>query len=242
MFRLLAVSTRIFVPGKQEIYHRTEGHWIRDVVLGANDGLVSVLALIAGVAGAASGNTVLIAGIAGVVAGALSMSLGAFVSARSYRAYYHRELERERWEMANMAEIEREEIRKIYREKGFEGEELEMVVKRITSNPDVWLDVMMNEELGLSPAFGQPLKTAGMMFVAFASGGVIPVFPWFFAGGTIALVLSLLVTGIALMLAGWGRTIYTGENPLRSGAELVGVATLGVAIAYVVGRLVGVAV
>jgi VIT1/CCC1 family predicted Fe2+/Mn2+ transporter len=236
------VSAHIFVPGKQEVYHRTGGHWIRDVVLGANDGLVSVLALIAGVAGAASGNTVLIAGIAGVVAGALSMSLGAFVSARSYRAYYRRELERERWEMVNMADIERDEIRKIYREKGFDGAELEMVVERITSNPDVWLDVMMNEELGLSPAFGQPLKTAGMMLVAFASGGVIPVFPWFFAEGTIALALSMVVTGIALMLAGWGRAFYTGENPVRSGAELVGIAGLGVAIAYVIGRLVGVAV
>jgi len=226
-----------------EAPHREGGHWVRDVVLGANDGLVSVLALIAGVAGARTdGTTVLIAGLAAVAAGAISMSLGAFVSARSYRAYYQRELARERWEMANMPDLERDEIRAIYKRKGFDGDELEMIVARITSDPEVWLDVMMNEELGLSPEFGQPMKTAGMMFVAFSAGGIFPVIPWFFAEGAAAFWGSVALTGVALFLAGWGRTFYTGERAIHSGLELIAIAGLGVGVAYGIGRLVGITV
>lgn len=236
------MSTHVYIPGRTEVGHRHEGHWIRDVVLGANDGLVSVLTLIAGVAGAASGKTVLIAGLAGVIAGAMSMSLGAFVSARSYRAYYEKEREREAWEMANMPDAEREEVRKIYREKGFDGGELEMIVSRITSNKGTWLKVMMQEELGLSPAFGQPLKTAGIMFVAFSLGGIVPVLPFFFGEGAAALFTSIGVTAGALMAAGAARTRYTGERPVRSGLELIGLAAAGVGIAYGLGRLIGVTV
>ena len=234
------MRAHLFIPGRPETFHRREGSWLRDVVLGANDGLVSVLALIAGVAGAApKRDTVLIAGVAAVVAGAISMSLGAFVAARSYRAFYERELERERWEMENLPDIERDEIRKIYAHKGFSGAELETVVERITSDPEVWLSVMMTEELGLSTEFGQPLKTAGVMFVAFALAGAVPVIPWLFARGDGALAMSIGATAIALFAAGWARTLWTGERAFRSGLELVVVATVGVAVTFGIGHLVG---
>ena len=217
--------------------HRVEGGWIRDATLGANDGLVSVLTLLAGVSGATSGRVVLLAGVSALVAGAISMGVGAFVSARAYRAYFGKELQREIREIRELPDVEREEIREIYRGRGFDGEALEMVVKTITSNPRVWLRVMMQEELGLSSGFGQPLGAALTVFVAFLVGGVVPVIPFILASGAAALWTSMAMTAGALMIAGAIRTRYTGENPVRAGAELVAMAAVGVGVAFLVGRL-----
>src|SRR2546426_9501602 len=221
--------------------HKVEGSWIRDATLGANDGLVSVLTLIAGVAGAAKGNVVLIAGGSALVAGAISMGVGAFVSARAYRAYFLKELQRELREMRELPDVEREEIREVYRGRGFRGETLEMVVDTITSDPKVWLRVMMQEELGLSQGFGQPLGAALTVFVAFLIGGTVPVIPFVFGSGVAALSVSFVVTAAALVLAGAIRTRFTGERPARAGLELVAMATVGVAVAYGIGRLLHVA-
>jgi VIT1/CCC1 family predicted Fe2+/Mn2+ transporter len=223
--------------------HRVEGEWIRDVTLGANDGLVSILTLLAGVAGAGAGaETVRLAGLAGVVAGAISMAVGAYVSAKAYRSYYRKELRQEVREMREKPDVEREEIRTIYRERGFEGELLNRVVDRITADPRVWLKVMMSEELGLSAHFGRPLGAAAVVFVAFVIGGVIPVAPFLFAEGLAALAASFGVSAVALLVAGGLRTRFTGERPLVAGLELVAMASIGVAVALLVGRLVGVAI
>jgi VIT1/CCC1 family predicted Fe2+/Mn2+ transporter len=221
--------------------HKVEGGGIRDATLGANDGLVSVLTLIAGVAGAAKGNVVLLAGISALVAGAISMGVGAFVSARAYRAYFLKEVQRELREMREVPDIEREEIREVYRARGFQGQALDMVVDTITSDPKVWLRVMMQEELGLSQGFGQPLGAAVTVFVAFLVGGAVPVVPFVFASGNAALITSICLTAVALMVAGGIRTRFTGEAPLRAGLELVGMAALGVLVAYGIGRLLHVA-
>lgn len=222
---------------QQPHVHRVEGSGIRDATLGANDGLVSVLTLIAGVAGATSGRVVLLAGISALVAGAISMGVGAFVSARAYRAYFLKELQREIREMRELPDVEREEIRDIYRNRGFEGEALNLVVDTITSNPTVWLRVMMQEELGLSQGFSEPLGAALTVFVAFLVGGIVPVVPFIFTSGGPALGVSFGVTAAALVVAGSIRTRYTGEQPLRAGAELVLMAAVGVGVAYGIGRL-----
>jgi VIT1/CCC1 family predicted Fe2+/Mn2+ transporter len=221
--------------------HRVEGSGIRDATLGANDGLVSVLTLIAGVAGATSGDVVLVAGISALVAGAISMGVGAFVSARAYRAYYRRELQRELREMRELPDEEREEIREVYRARGFEGEALEMVVRTITSDPKVWLRVMMQEELGLSQGFGQPVGAAITVFVAFLIGGAVPVIPFIFGEGIGTLLVSFLLTAAALMVAGGIRSRFTGEPPVRAGLELVAMAGVGVSVAYGIGRLLNAA-
>jgi VIT1/CCC1 family predicted Fe2+/Mn2+ transporter len=144
--------------------------------------------------------------------------------------------------MREKPDVEREEIREIYRERGFDGELLERVVDRITSDPQVWLKVMMSEELGLSAQFGRPLGAAAVVFVAFLAGGIVPVVPFLFSEGLIALVLSFLVTAVALLVAGGVRSRYTGERPLMAGLELVAMAAIGVGAASLIGRLVGVAV
>lgn len=223
--------------------HRMEGEWIRDATLGANDGLVSILTLLAGLAGTdLSGTSVLIAGLAGLVAGAISMGVGGYVSAKAYRSYYRAELRRELEEMREKPDVERREIREIYRERGFEGELLDRVVDTITSNPRTWLKVMMSEELGLSPSFGRPFGAAAVVFVAFLAGGIVPVTPFLFAEGAIALGIAFVATAAALMLAGAIRSRYTGERPLVAGLELVAMAAIGFGAAHLIGRLVGVAV
>jgi vacuolar iron transporter family protein len=232
-------SAYTFTPGRSEAFHSASGQWVRDVVLGANDGLVTVMALVAGVAGAARGRTVLVAGIAGLVAGAISMGLGAFVASRSYAAFYRHEQERERWEMAHLPDVEREEIRKIYRAKGFEGPQLEQIVDRITGDPGTWLAVMMNEELGLQPPGGRPLTAGGVMAASFLAGGVFPVVPFVIGSGAAALAASIAVTAAALVAAGALRARITGERVVRSSVELLVMAGAGVAVAYLIGRAVG---
>jgi vacuolar iron transporter family protein len=223
--------------------HRMKGQWLRDATFGANDGLVSVLTLIAGVAGAATDpSTVLLAGIAGVVAGAISMGVGAYVSAKAYRSFYRAEMRKEIEEMREKPEVERAEIREIYRERGFEGELLDRVVATITSNPRTWLKVMMSEELGLSAQFGRPFSAAAVVFVAFVAGGLVPVVPFLFGSGTGVLVVAFGITAVALLGAGAFRSRYTGERPLMAGLELVAMAAIGVGVAHLIGRLVGVAV
>jgi vacuolar iron transporter family protein len=223
--------------------HRVAGEWIRDATLGANDGLVSILTLLAGVAGAeVAGSTVLIAGLAGLVAGAISMGVGAYVSAKAYRAYYRKELRKEVEEMREKPDVERDEIRRIYRDRGFEGDLLERVVSVITSNPGVWLKVMMTEELGLSSQFGRPAGAAVVVFVAFLAGGVVPVLPFLWTEGFPALLMAFALTAAALLAAGGVRSRFTGEAPLKAGLELVAMAAVGVGVANLIGRLVGVAV
>jgi VIT1/CCC1 family predicted Fe2+/Mn2+ transporter len=223
--------------------HRVAGEWIRDATLGANDGMVSVLTLLAGVAGAElSGSTVLLAGLAGLVAGAISMGVGGYVSAKAYRSYYRKELRKEVEEMRLKPDVEREEIRQIYRERGFEGELLDRVVDTITSNPRIWLKVMMSEELGLSAQFGRPVGAALVVFAFFLLGGVIPIVPFLWMEGFPAVVTAFALTAAALLVAGGIRSRFTGERPVLAGLELVAMAAVGVGAAHLIGRLVGVAV
>jgi vacuolar iron transporter family protein len=217
--------------------HKIEGSGIRDATLGANDGLVSVLTILAGAAGAATGKAVLLAGVAALVGGAISMGIGAYVSAKAYRAYFLKELQRELLEMRELPDVEREEIREVYRARGFQGEALEMVVDTITSDPKVWLRVMMQEELGLSQGFGQPLGAATTVAVAFLVGGFVPIMPFLFVEGAGGLGLSFVLTAIALVGGGAIRARFTGENVARAGSELIAMAAVGVGVAFGIGRL-----
>ena len=162
-----------------EQVHAAGGSSLRDLTLGLNDGLVASFAVTSGVAGAFnSSNIVVMAGLAEMLGGAVSMGLAAFISARSQVEFYHSEIERERDEIRRWPEREREEIRTIYRAKGFSGELLDRIVRHITSDPERWSDVMMREELGLAvESFDRPLRSAltvGFSYLAGASTIIIP--------------------------------------------------------------------
>src|SRR5207244_10209537 len=131
--------------------HR-QTNWLRDVILGGQDGLVNILGIILGVIAGGGSNTVLIAtGFAAAITESISMGAVGYTSSISERDYYRAEREREIEELDTTPEAERQEVRKIYAAKGFTGELLEQVVDTITANRESWLGTMMDEELHLQP-------------------------------------------------------------------------------------------
>ena len=225
----------------EETWHSPRGRAIREVVFGGNDGLVTTLGFLMGVYGAIQDQRIiLIAGIAEAAAGAISMATGAYLSSKAEREYYEREMHREICEMREKPEQEREEVRRIYRAKGFEGTELESVVHRITANPRVWLQCMMEEELGLiaEPA-SAPVRAAAVMGLAFVAGAIVPLAPYFLLNGVAALAASVGCSVAALFLLGSTKTTLTKTKWWMGGLEVVGLGMFACAVGYLVGRLVG---
>ena len=223
--------------------HKSGGSFLREVVFGANDGLVSNVSLVAGVAGATSDpKTVLLAGIAGLVAGAISMSLGAYVSTKSEREFRESEERRERWEVEHKPGEERAEIHQIFREKGISGPTLDAVVEQITRDKEQWVRTMMQDELGFPEKPPKPLLAGVVMGIAFAIAAVFPVAPYLFLEGIPALLSAVGLTGVALFGVGVWRAYLTSSNVWRKALEMVGLAALAVLAANLIGRLVGVGI
>ena len=223
--------------------HPAGGRTIREVVFGANDGLISSLALVSGMAGATPNRSaILIAGLAGVVAGTVSMAIGAFVSAKSVREFQESEEQRERYEIEHVPELEREELAEIYRQKGFAGAELERVLDRLTENPERWLRVMMAEELGLAGEVLNPYMAALVMGIAFALGGIVPVISYFWSEGTVALITSVGLTAVGLFGVGYWRGALANSSWFGKGLEMVGLGGLSFFLSYGIGWLLGVSI
>lgn len=217
----MAISVR-----KREYDHHTEqvhaagGERVRDLMLGLNDGLVASFAVTSGISGAftASG-VVIMAGLAEMLGGAVSMGLAAFISARSQVEFYHSEIERERQEMHKWPDREREEIRSIYRGKGFTGKLLDQIVDHITADPQRWSDVMMREELGFSKEFDSPLRSGLTVGLSYLAGAAVPVAPYLFLQPARGIILSALATLFFLFVVGAAKTLITTRSWWRSGLE-----------------------
>jgi VIT1/CCC1 family predicted Fe2+/Mn2+ transporter len=226
--------------------HRTAGgNALRAAVLGANDGLVSNLALVMGVAGAnLSPQVILITGIAGLLAGSFSMALGEWLSVQSSRELYEHQIRTEAAEIEASPEEEAEELALIYQARGMDVQQSEVLARRIMTDPREALDVMAREELGINPSEmgGSPWVAAFTSFALFATGAFIPVLPFLFTSGTTAVGVSLILSALGLFGLGAGITLFTARSPLRSGLRsvLFGLAAAGGT--YAIGRLIGVAV
>ncbi|HEX9776328.1 MAG TPA: VIT1/CCC1 transporter family protein [Actinomycetota bacterium] len=226
-----------------ESRHRvSSGGALRAATFGINDGLVSNLALIMGVAGGADNpSIVLLAGVAGLLAGAFSMAAGEWVSVRSQTELYEREIEIEQAEIEAFPEEEREELATIYRAKGLEPEAADKLAERIMLRPKVALDTLVREELGLDPGeLGSPWVAAISSFVAFAVGAFVPLAPWIFTGGGVALGISAGGSGVVLALVGLSISVLTGRSGFVSASRMLLVGGLAAAVTYGVGSLVGV--
>ncbi len=224
--------------------HRSAGgNALRAAVLGANDGLVSNLSLVMGVAGAAlSGKSILITGFAGLLAGAASMALGEWLSVQSSRELYEHQLEIERYEVENIPEEEETELALIYQAKGLVEEQAKILAHQIMSNPTTSVDTLAREELGIDPEElgGSAWEAAITSFVLFSIGAIIPVFPYLFAQGYSAIGLSLAVSAVGLFVIGSSITLMTGKNWIKSGIRQVVFGLIAAMITYGVGRLIGV--
>jgi VIT1/CCC1 family predicted Fe2+/Mn2+ transporter len=174
---IVSVAKKNLVEG--ENWHKKVN--VREIVFGFNDGSISTLALLAGVTGGAlAPGQILVAGLSGVIAGAISMAIGAYISSKSEIEHHQSEIEREKREIEEIPEVEREEMRQVYMKKAdFTEEELNIIVNRITSDKKTWLDSMMKEELGLfEERFESPVKVGLIMLVAFVAGGLVPILPF----------------------------------------------------------------
>lgn len=226
----------------EHLHQSIGGRYIKDIVYGANDGIVTTFAIVSGVAGAAlSIKTVLILGFANLIADGISMGASNYLGSKSEEHYYKREKEMERWEVEHLPEEEREEIRRIYAKKGFQGDDLKRAVAIITGNKDRWVDVMMKEELGLiKEPSGQAIKSGLVTFVSFAAAGLMPLISYLFVerlGGINPFTLSIMITGFSLFIVGAARSFITKHSWLRSGLEMFLVGMFAAAVAYAVGAI-----
>ncbi|MEM2141473.1 MAG: VIT1/CCC1 transporter family protein [Nitrososphaera sp.] len=218
---------------------------LEDFVYGATDGAVTTFAVVAGVVGASlSPAIVLILGFANLFADGFSMAIGNYLATKSQKEYIERARQREEWEIDNLADQERQEIRDIYASKGFKDEILEEIVRIITSRRKVWVDTMMKEELGLIDDARRPRDTAVTTFAAFNAIGVIPLVPFMamYALGAIAtavdaFVYSSVFTGVAFFTIGAVKGRILQKSLVRSGAGTLAVGGIAAVVAFVAGYL-----
>jgi VIT1/CCC1 family predicted Fe2+/Mn2+ transporter/rubrerythrin len=223
--------------------HRgTGGNALRAAVLGASDGLTTNLSLVMGVAGAnLPGHAILFTGIAGMLAGALSMSIGEWLSVQSARELYTHQIAVERQELVEMPEEEREELALIYEAKGIDQETASRMADRIMGQGEAALDTLAREELGIDPEeLGGSAWTASIMsFMLFAVGAVIPVIPFAFGSGLIAVLVSLALGILGFFIIGVGITLTTGAPLLKSAGRQILLGLAAAAITFGLGSLVG---
>jgi VIT1/CCC1 family predicted Fe2+/Mn2+ transporter len=221
------------------------GNALRAAVLGANDGLVSNLSLVMGVAGAdLAPHAILITGLAGLLAGACSMALGEWLSVNTARESAQRQIATEADELEQIPEEEKEELSLIYQAKGLPEDMAKSLAERLIANKKTALDTLVREELGIDPdeLGGSAWTAGGTSFLLFSLGAIFPVAPYFALAGMPAVIASLAASGVALFLIGAGTTLFTGRGVLPSGVRqlLVGFAAAGVT--FGVGKLIGVAI
>lgn len=218
--------------------HRRLRH-LGDVILGGQDGLVNVLGVILGVA-AATGDAriVLAAGLAAALAESVSMAAVAYTAKEAERAHYQSEVARELRHIDRVPEIEREEIRRIFADKGFSGRLLDEVVETITARREVWVAVMMADEHGLAPVpRGRALRSALVVGAASAVGSMIPLAPFLFLPVAPAMGVAIAVAAVALFVAGAYKSLATVGHWLRGGAELAAIGIAAAFAGYFIGRL-----
>ena len=226
--------------------HRSAlGGGLRAGVFGVNDGLVSNVSLVLGVAGTGvSSGYVLTAGAAGLLAGALAMAAGEYVSVRSQREMYEYQMALEREELAEYPQEEAEELALIYQARGVELAQARAVSRALLANPRQALDVLAREELGLNPDdLGSPWQAAVTSFVAFAVGAAVPLVPFLARlRGPQATLSAVLITLAALFTVGLCLSLFTGRRAIRGAVRMVLIGGGACAVSFLVGRALGVAI
>ena len=228
--------------GKTRPQHREEhrkANWLRDVILGGQDGLVNILGIILGViAGGGSEAVLLAAGFAAAITESISMGAVGYTSAVSQRDYYQAERERESAEIDATPEAERQEIREIYAAKGFAGELLDRVVDTITANRESWLATMMDEELHLQPVeTAQILRSAIVITIATLIGHLIPLLPFIWMSRTTALITAIVLSALALFGVGVYSSLTLVGDWRKNGLKMVVIGLGAAAIGFAIGRL-----
>jgi VIT1/CCC1 family predicted Fe2+/Mn2+ transporter len=221
------------------------GNALRAAVLGASDGLLSNFNLVMGVAGAElSGRGILLTGFAGLLAGAISMGLGEWISVQSSRELYEKQISVETEEIRTVPEEETEELVLIYQARGMDEKTARMLATQLMSNPDNALDTLARDELGVNPEDlgGSAWEAAVTSFLLFATGAIIPVIPFLFFKGTLAVAVSAGVSAAGLFAIGAAITLFTDRSVIYSGFRQVLFGLAAAAAVFLIGRLIGVSI
>jgi VIT1/CCC1 family predicted Fe2+/Mn2+ transporter len=230
---------------REELYHHIHGDphrrapFLSDIILGGQDGLVNVLGVILGVA-AATGDAhiVVVAGLAATFAESVSMGAVAYTSTLADADFYESEREREYRHVLEVPNLELQEIREIYAEKGFKDDLLDRIVATITANKDVWVAVMMAEEHRLTPIDRRSaLRSALVVGVAAIVGSLIPLVPFVFLPVASAIFVSIAISALVLFAVGAYKARVTVGHPGRSGLEMAVIGTVSALVGYAVGTL-----
>jgi VIT1/CCC1 family predicted Fe2+/Mn2+ transporter len=225
---------------KSERHGHRLGAYIQDIVYGGNDGIVTTFAVVAGTVGAGMPRYVIIVlGLANLFADGSSMATGAYLSLKSELDQFIRLRREEHEEIIEDAELEREEVRQYLADKGLSGEKLTTAVDAITSSEELWVDVMMHAEHGMTEeSSSKPMLHGIMTFWSFIVFGTIPLIPYlFYVEPTIRFKVAIFSTFAALCALGLTRSIITRERLIRGPLEIVSVGALGAFVAYFIGVL-----
>jgi len=228
-------------PAEHIEFHATgRGQLFRNFILGSQDGIVNVLGIVLGVATATSSiSIILLAGLAATFAESISMAAVAYTSTRAEAEHYQSEVKREKSEMKNLPERERQEIVDIYRAKGFSGKLLDQIVEHVCSDKKLWLDTMMSEELHLENPEGTMSSFRQGILVGFSAliGSFIPLLPFFFLNVSQSFFLSLGASLLALFLIGAYKSNLTSGKWLSGGIELMLIGGTAGLAGFIVGLL-----
>ncbi|MHB8481393.1 MAG: VIT1/CCC1 transporter family protein [Nitrospiria bacterium] len=223
----------------KEDWHTPEGKMLRDVIFGLNDGLVTSIGFVSGVTGAVfQNNVIILTGIAQIIAGGIAMFIGAYLSNKSQEEFFLKEIAREKREIKEIPDVEKQEIRDIYNHMGFLPEEVEMIVSRITSDEKLWVRFMMREELGiLEEEMENPVKAGMIMGGTFMFGGVFPLIPYFFVSNTfMALKISIFVSAFVFFSVGVGKSVLTKTHWFKSGMQVTLLGGLAALVGFLIGK------
>jgi len=233
------------MPGRhiaeREPEHPSSGQFLRDIVFGANDGVVTAIGFLVGISGSvANQSIVVIAGILTIVAGAASMALGNYLGVKSQKEHYEAMEAIEKWEMKHKPDVEREEIREIYRNMGFDKEGVDILTKKVTSDNKLWLKVMMRDELGLSEeANEKPIMAGIIMGIFFLLGGVPPLLPYIFVTPLArALLMSVIVSILVMAFIGAIRWFLNKGSLFGKIGETITIGIIAAGVGFVAGEII----
>ncbi len=215
------------------------GNFLRDVILGGQDGLVNVLGIVLGVS-AAGGDTRILtaAALAATFAEGISMGAVAYTSALAERNHYIKELQREKEEIRDVPEVEMEEVRAIYEAQGFKGDLLERIIDTVTSNKEIWANIMMSEELHLEPVeMKEVLRTTAIVTIATIIGSLIPITSFMVFEKPTAILATVAISALALFILGaYEAKSFIGDWR-KNGMRMVIIGLGAAFIGFMVGRI-----
>lgn len=216
---------------------------LRAAVFGVNDGLISNMSLILGIAAAnPNPSFIILAGIAGLLAGASSMAAGEYISVRSQREVFEYQIAIEKQELEEYPEEEMEELSLIYQARGIPLAQADQLAKLMIDNPETGLNTLAREELGLNPEdLVSPVGAMIASFISFSVGALVPLLPFLISSSSYNLFWSMGVTGITLFVIGAVLSLFTNRNPFLLGARMLAIGATAGVITYLIGKLLGIA-